>query len=280
MKKYFGIILSVVAICILTACGDGGKTSSSGGANKEETNQLAAIKKAGVLKVGTSADFAPFEFHKMVDGKDEIVGADVDMVKKIAEELGVKVEFIDMEFSAVLTALQQGKIDIAISGISATEERQKTFDFSVNYYNPPQKVMINKKNADAYTSIDSLSKKKVGAQKGSIQESVVKEQIGDAQIVSVAKVPNLVIELNQGSIDALVVEETIGAAYIAQNADLMFADIDLVSNEDEAYAIALPKGSTELKTELDKILEGLIKDGTVEEYVQKNSKLANESTDK
>ncbi|KAF1296822.1 amino acid ABC transporter substrate-binding protein [Enterococcus sp. JM4C] len=279
MKKYFGIILTAMMVITLTACGSGEKKTASSESAKTETNQLEAIKKAGVLKVGTSADFAPFEFHKMVDGKDEIVGADVDMVNKIAEELGVKVEFMDMEFSAVLTALQQGKVDVAISGISATEERQQTFDFSMNYYNPPQKVMINKKNADLYTSIDSLKQKKVGAQKGSIQENVVKEQLGDAQIVSVAKVPNLVIELNQGSIDALVVEETIGAAYIAQNEDLMFADIDLVSNEDEAYAIALPKGSTELKTEIDKILEGLTKDGTIEEYVQKNIKLANESTD-
>lgn len=206
MKKYFGILLAAAAVFILGACSSGGDTSSSS-EKDTKTNQLEAIKKAGVLKVGTSADFAPFEFHKMVDGKDQIVGSDVDMIHKIAETLDVDVEFMDMEFNAVLTALQQGKVDIAISGISATPERQKTFDFTMNYYNPPQKVVINKKNADVYTSIDSLSKKKVGAQKGSIQETVVKEQIEDAQIVSVAKVPNLIIELNQGSIDALVVEE-------------------------------------------------------------------------
>lgn len=279
MKKYFGILLAAAAVFILGACSSGGDTSSSS-EKDTKTNQLEAIKKAGVLKVGTSADFAPFEFHKMVDGKDQIVGSDVDMIHKIAETLDVDVEFMDMEFNAVLTALQQGKVDIAISGISATPERQKTFDFTMNYYNPPQKVVINKKNADVYTSIDSLSKKKVGAQKGSIQETVVKEQIEDAQIVSVAKVPNLIIELNQGSIDALVVEETIAASYIAQNDELMFADIDLVSSEDEAYAIALPKGSTELQEELNKIVKGLVDDGTVEEYVQKNIKLANEGTDK
>ncbi|EOL47583.1 hypothetical protein RV11_GL000385 [Enterococcus phoeniculicola] len=279
MKKYFGILLAAAAVFILGACSSGGDTSSSS-EKDTKTNQLEAIKKAGVLKVGTSADFAPFEFHKMVDGKDQIVGSDVDMIHKIAETLDVDVEFMDMEFNAVLTALQQGKVDIAISGISATPERQKTFDFTMNYYNPPQKVVINKKNADVYTSIESLSKKKVGAQKGSIQETVVKEQIEDAQIVSVAKVPNLIIELNQGSIDALVVEETIAASYIAQNDELMFADIDLVSSEDEAYAIALPKGSTELQEELNKIVKGLVDDGTVEEYVQKNIKLANEGTDK
>lgn len=279
MKKYFGILLAAAAVFILGACSSGGNTSSSS-EKDTKTNQLEAIKKAGVLKVGTSADFTPFEFHKMVDGKDQIVGSDVDMIHKIAETLDVDVEFMDMEFNAVLTALQQGKVDIAISGISATPERQKTFDFTMNYYNPPQKVVINKKNADVYTSIDSLSKKKVGAQKGSIQETVVKEQIEDAQIVSVAKVPNLIIELNQGSIDALVVEETIAASYIAQNDELMFADIDLVSSEDEAYAIALPKGSTELQEELNKIVKGLVDDGTVEEYVQKNIKLANEGTDK
>ena len=165
----------------------------------------------------------------MIDGKDQIVGVDIDLANEIAKELGVKVEVMDMEFNAVLAALQQGKVNLAISGISATEERQQTFDFSDNYFAPPQKMVINKENANELTSLKNFAKKKVGAQKGSVQEDVVKEQVPDAQLVSVAKVPNLIIELKQGSIDGLVLEETVANSYIENNPELMLADVDLVS---------------------------------------------------
>ena len=165
-----------------------------------------------------------------------------------------------------------------MAGISATPERQKSFDFSVNYYNPPQKVVINKKDAAKYNSIKSLKGKKIGAQKGSIQEDIVKNQLADPQIVSVAKVPSLILEVKQGSIDALVVEETVGASYIAQNPELQFADIDLKSSEDEAYAIAMQKDSDSLKKEMDKIIKELIDSGEIEKYVKENTALANKST--
>lgn len=267
MKKFL-TSLAIVGICfLLTACG-----------GKKEEDKLAAIKESGVLKVGTSAEFAPFEFHTMVDGKDKIVGADMDLAQALADKLGVKLKIEDMEFNAVLATLKEGKVDLGIAGISATPERQKSFDFSANYYNPSQKVVINKKNAANYNSIASLKGKKIGAQKGSIQEDIVKEQMQDPQIVSVAKVPNLILEVKQGSIDALVVEETVGAAYIAQNPELQFATIDLKSSEDEAYAIAMQKGSDTLKSEIDKIIKELIDSGEIEKYVNENTAIANKTT--
>ena len=95
----------------------------------------------------------------------------------------------------------------------------------------------------------------------------------DADMVSVTKVPNLIIELNNGSIDALVLEETIGESYIDQNPDLTFADIKLKSSEDEAYAIAMPKNSGEFKTEVDKIINKMVDDGTIEKNVQEAREL-------
>lgn len=273
MKKLSGLLVAALAVFVLGACG-GGNTNKDKDTKAEST--LAAIQKKGTLKVGTSADFPPFEFHTMVDGKDTIVGADVDMVNKIAEAIGVKVDFVDTDFKAVLSGLESGAVDIGVSGISATDERKKKYDFSENYYNPPQKVVINKKNAAAYTSVDSLAGKKVGTQTGSIQEGIAKEQIKDANHVSVPKVPTIINELNQGSLDAMVVEETIGASYIAQNPDLQFADIQLESNPDEAYAIAVPKGSEELLAEINKVIKDLVDSGEMEEIVQKNIKLANE----
>ena len=276
MKKLMSGFITVAALLTLAACGNGG-SSSTDSSKKGDQNQLEAIKSAGVLNVATSADFAPFEFHALIDGKDQIVGADIDLVNEIAKELGVKVNVIDLEFNAVLTALSQGKADIAVSGISATDERKQTFDFTDNYFTPEQKIVIKKDNTDALSAIDDFSGKKVGAQKGSIQEAVVQNQLADSQLVSIAKVPNLINELKQGSIDGLVLESAVADSYVAQNDDLAVADIALEASPDDSYAIALPKGSTELKDELNRILKELNDKGTINEYVQKNTDLANEN---
>ncbi len=272
MKKITGIIVTLLAIVALGACGSSKEASSS--SSDQAGDQLAAIKKSGVLKVATSADYAPFEFHTMVNGKDKIVGSDIDLVNAIAKELGVKTEVSDMSFNTVLASLKEGKSDIAISAISATDERKEQFDFTDNYYNPPQVVVINKKNKDAYTSAAALKDKNVGAQKGSIQEDVVKTQIEGSKLVTIDKVPNMVVEVNQGSLDAMVVEKTIAESYIAQNPDLTIADITLEPSQDEAFAIALPKGSSELKKELNTIIKKLNDEGKIDEFIQKNNELA------
>jgi polar amino acid transport system substrate-binding protein len=278
MKKLLGALVVLTGILVLGACGNGGSSSTgSSSASGSADNQLEAIKAAGVLNVATSADFAPFEFHALIDGKDTIVGADIDMVNEIADRLGVEVNILDLDFNAVLTALQQGKADIAVSGISATDERKQTFDFTDNYFTPEQKLVVNKNNESAFDSIESLSGKKVGAQKGSIQEMIVQDQLADSQLVSIAKVPNLVNELKQGSIDGLVLESAVAESYVAQNDDLVITDVALEASEGDSYAIALPKGSTELQEELNSILKELIEDGTIDEYVQKNTDLANEN---
>lgn len=272
MKKITGIIVTALALFALGACGSSGGSSSS--SSDKSDNQLAAIKKRGVLKVATSADYAPFEFHTMVDGKDKIVGSDIDLVNEIAKELGVKAEVSDMSFNTVLASLKEGKSDIAISAISATDERKEQFDFTDNYYNPPQVIVINKKNKDTYTSTDALKDKNVGAQKGSIQEDVVKTQIEGSKLVTIDKVPNMVVEVNQGSLDAMVVEKTIAESYIAQNPDLTIADITLKPSADEAFAIVLPKGSSDLQKELNTIIKKLNDEGKVEEFIKKNNELA------
>ncbi|MGM0156863.1 polar amino acid transport system substrate-binding protein [Enterococcus sp. AZ191] len=272
MKKITGIIVTALALFALGACGSSGGSSSS--SSDKSDNQLAAIKKSGVLKVATSADYAPFEFHTMVDGKDKIVGSDIDLVNEIAKELGVKAEVSDMSFNTVLASLKEGKSDIAISAISATDERKEQFDFTDNYYNPPQVIVINKKNKDTYTSTDALKDKNVGAQKGSIQEDVVKTQIEGSKLVTIDKVPNMVVEVNQGSLDAMVVEKTIAESYIAQNPDLTIADITLKPSADEAFAIVLPKGSSDLQKELNTIIKKLNDEGKVEEFIKKNNELA------
>lgn len=269
MKKFFGMLTVLFALATLGACG-----SSNTTAQGQEKDQLAAIKKSGVLKVATSADYAPFEFHTMVDGKDKIVGSDIDLAKAIAKELGVKAEVSDMNFNTVLASLKEGKADLAISAISATDERKQQFDFTDNYYNPPQVVIINKKNKEIYRNANDLKDKNVGAKKGSIQEELVKTQLKGAKLVTIDKVPNMIVEVNQGSLAATVVEKTIAESYIDQNPDLMIADISLEPAPDEAFAIALPKESSQLQKELNQIIKKLNDEGKIEEFIQQNNELA------
>lgn len=269
MKKFFGMLTVLFTLATLGACG-----SSNTTAQGQEKDQLAAIKKSGVLKVATSADYAPFEFHTMVDGKDKIVGSDIDLAKAIAKELGVKAEVSNMNFNTVLASLKEGKADLAISAISATDERKQQFDFTDNYYNPPQVVIINKKNKEIYRNANDLKDKNVGAQKGSIQEELVKTQLKGAKLVTIDKVPNMIVEVNQGSLAATVVEKTIAESYIAQNPDLMIADISLEPAPDEAFAIALPKESSQLQKELNQIIKKLNDEGKIEEFIQQNNELA------
>lgn len=268
MKKILGFLGLAALTLSLAACGNGDS------AKKADANQLKSIQDAGVIKVATSADFAPFEFHTVSNGKDKIVGADVDLANEIAKDLGVKVEFMDMEFNAVLTALDQGKADVAISGISATKERKKSFDFSDNYFVPEQLVVVKKENVDKFKDLESLADKKIGAQKGSIQESVVTSQLPKAQLVALAKVPNLIVEVKQGSIDALVLESAVAKAYVAQNPDLAIASAPLKSSDDESYAIAMKKDSKELKAKINAVIKKLQDENKISEFVEKNTALA------
>lgn len=263
MKK--GLLWGVIGLSAIFLSGCGG--------SNETEDKYDTIKEAGVIKVATSPDYAPFGFHTTIDGKDQIVGADIDLVEAIGEKMGVEVEWLDMSFNNVLAATKEGKADIAVSAISVTDEREESFDFTTDYYTSPQVIVINKNNQEVLNSIESLSDKKVGAQKGTIQENIVKNQLEGAQLVSIEKLPNIFIEVNSGSLDALVVEKMVAESYVEQNPNLMIAEIPLESMKEDSFSIAVPKGNPKLVEELDKLISEMKENGEVEEMVNKNSEL-------
>lgn len=271
MKKGLAILLMGMSIFGLAACGS---NSESGG----DGDQLSQIKEDGVIKVATSPDYAPFGFHTEIDGKDEIVGADIDLMEALAEKMGVKVKWLDMSFNNVLAATKEGKADVAISAISVTDEREKSFDFTDTYYTSPQAVVIRKADADKYTGTDSFEGQQVGAQKGTIQENVVKEQLTGSTLVAIEKLPNIFVELKNGSLDGLVTEQTVAQSYVDQNPDLMIADIALESMKEDSFSIAVPKGNEDLVKELNKYIKELQDDGQVDEMVANAQELAKNAT--
>lgn len=266
MKKGLKIVLGMVLIVLFAACG-----------NQKEEDKLNTIKKDGVIKVATSPDYAPFGFHTTMNGKDKIVGADIEMMETIAKKMGVKVEWLDMRFNAVLAAAKEGKADVAVSAISVTSEREESFDFTTDYYTSPQVIVINKQHENEFTSIDHFSDKQVGAQKGTIQENIVKSQMTDAKLVSIEKLPNIFLEVKKGSLDGLVVEKTVADAYVSKNPELMIANIPLKSMKEDSLCIAVPKGNKKLVAALNKHIKELKETGEIEKMVEKNNQLAQES---
>lgn len=264
LKKMITGLVALVAAFSLAACGssnkDTGKTS------------LEKIKEKGTLVVATSPDYAPFEFQALVDGKNKVVGADILMAEKIAEKLGVKLEVSSMSFDNVLTSVQNGKADLAIAGLSVSEERMKVFDFSEAYYDVQDVLLVKKDLASKYSSFDDLADKKVAVQKGSTQEAYAKENLKIASIVSLTQMGEAINELKSGQVDAVLLDSPVALGYVSQNKDLAIADISLTKTDTNAKAIVMPKDSGSLKEEIDKIVTELVEAGEYENYLKEVAK--------
>ena len=270
MKPWKKLLLGLAGIFALTSLA----------ACSSSTNTLDKVKNKGTLTIALNPHFAPFEFKTIQDGKDTIAGADVEIAKAIADELGVKVKFSEMSFDNVLASVQSGKADIAISGISATKERQKIFDFSDTYYDSETVLLVKKDATETYKQISDFSKKSIAVQKGSIQENIAKANLSDANVVSLAQPGEAINELKSGQVEGVVLEKAIAKGYVDQNSDLTMSDIALKSDSNDAYAVAMPKGSDDLKAKVNKIIAKLKKEGKIDSYVQDAYALSLKSSSK
>lgn len=120
---------------------------------------LENIQKKGKLTIGLSADYPPYEFHATVDGKDKVVGADVSMGEKIAKDLGVELVVEELGFDALLGSMKTGKVDLIISGMSPTPERQKEVNFTDPYIRIQQKVLIRKADSEKFKNVTDFNGK-------------------------------------------------------------------------------------------------------------------------
>lgn len=263
-KTLIGILAGVLSLG-LVAC------SSS----KNSTNQLESIKEKGKLVIGTSADYPPYEFHTVIDGKDTIVGFDISIAEEIAKEIGVELEVKDMKFEGLLPALQSGNVDMVVAGMSPTEERKKAINFTDVYYNGKNSILINKSNLDKYISVEDLKNLKIAAQKSSIQESFAVDVIGATNIKALSKISDVILELKNGNVDAVVVSEQAVTGYLKQYPELTYANIDLGEDGVEGSAIAIKKSDdTTLIEASNKVLSSLKATNKIQELVDKATELA------
>jgi arginine/lysine/histidine transporter system substrate-binding protein len=265
VKKAVAIILVLVMMFTLAACT--AKTGSDAKSAEEQkaAGKLEQIKAKGKIVLGTSADYPPYEFHKEINGKDEIVGFDIDIAKAVAEELGVQLEIKDMKFDGLLAALVADDIDFIIAGMVPKEERKQSVDFSIPYYQAEQKMLIKAAAAEKIKSIADLKGLKIGAQKSTVQEDIAKTKMEALEVKSLSKITDLVLELKNDKIDGIVLVAPVAAAYAKQNQDLVVPEITF--GKEDGVAVAVNKGNADLLGAIDKTLNKLMKAGSIEKFI-------------
>lgn len=275
VKKLIALIaVSTIAISMV-GCGSNAKKDSS----KSNVSSLEAIKSKGKLVIGTSADYPPYEFHTEVDGKDQIVGFDIEIAKQFAADLGVELEIKDMAFDGLLVALQSDKVDMIFAGMTPTEERKQNADFSDIYYTATHRFILRSGEETAITSMEDLKGKKIGVQKGSIQEGIAQDNFDAANIKSLDKVTDLVLDLKNNKVDAVLAELPVAEINVQKNEGIAIAKNLEVKDPDGGTAIAMKKNSPELQTEINKTIKKLQDEKKIEQFVLDANKLAAELAD-
>ena len=264
LKKIFTVSMVGIMVFSMVSCG-------SNKSNK--SNQVEKIKESGKLVLGTCADYPPYEFHKVVDGEDKIIGFDVDIAREIANDMGVELEIKDMDFKGLLAALDSNSVDMVLAGMNPTPERIKNKDFSNIYYTAVHGIIVRENDKNKIKNIDDLSGHKIGVQKGTVQEELANEQIKGAEVKSLGKLTDLVLELKNKKIDAIICEVPVAQFYVNNNKDLSLTDLKLeVKDGEQGSAIAFKKGSKELVDEANKVLDNLKETGKIDKFVVESNK--------
>jgi ABC-type amino acid transport substrate-binding protein/tRNA A-37 threonylcarbamoyl transferase component Bud32 len=228
---------------------------------KLNPNYVEKIKAKGVLVVGTSADWPPFEY---VDKNGNIVGIDVEIAKRIAQELGVKLEVRDMKFAALIEAVKNGQVDIVLADMTPTAERGKQVDFSIPYYfSKGNAVLVPKSKVNDFKGVTDLYGKKIGVQLGTIQEDWAKSALGsNAQVISYDRVyPEMVMAMQRGDIDAMILGSVM-ANVVSKMSNLAIAFY--IEGSSIGAAVALPQSAYDLKYVVNKVVEQLLESGEMQ----------------
>ncbi len=229
----------------------------------------------GKLTVGTSPDFAPYEFYHIDENDNaQLAGFDIALAQRIADDLGLELEVVPIDFGGILTELQSGNIDLGISGFSPTPERAETFDFSDLYYTGGQAFCVSMENKDKFESYDDFAGLSVGAQTGSIQMGLAEENTPDANIVGLNKVTDIVMELLNGTLDGAFIEKVVAEQYAKNYPDLcVLWDVEY---DAEGSAIAVKKGNEGLLEAVNGVIAAAIEDGSMSDYIAEAMDLASD----
>ena len=266
MKKLTAMLLALVMALSLVACGqkaDDNKTDDNGDTKT-------------TLVVGTSADYAPFEFM-YPDESGEMVygGIDVSVAQYVADEMGLTLQVENMSFDNLLTSLDKGDFDMVLAAMEATPDRLENADFSDPYYTDvPPALLVKAANADQYKTLADLNGKSVGAQTATTKLDVVND-IEGATPVPLASVLDLVNELVYDKVDAILVDGGVAAEYAAANPELVVAAASSELGAVAPYCIAVAKGDPKgLLPDINAAIAKLTAENKIETFIADADKLS------
>ncbi len=209
-------------------------------------------KKKDVIIMGTNAAFPPFEFIGGESG-DQIVGFDVEIAKEIAKDLGKELRIEDMEFDTLLTALNNGKVDFVLAGMTINPKRAESVNFSKPYYEATQAVLV-KKGQTSIKTIDDLKDKKISVQLGTTGNDMASKHTAESNVAAFNTGFEAVLELKNEKVDCLIIDQQPALSFLKKNPDLEMLSFDF---EPEFYGIAIKKNNKELLEAVNKTLDRL-----------------------
>lgn len=272
MKKIISLIAVAAMAVSMAACGsnDAGSSTDQQAANSaaEETSapeEEADQAEGGTLIMATNAAFPPYEY---VDG-DEIVGIDAEIAQAIAEDLGMTLQIDDMDFDSIVTAVQTGKADMGVAGMTVTEDRLKNVNFSDSYATGVQVIIVPEDSDIA--SPDDLEGKLIGVQQGTTGHIYCADTpenggFGEENVMAYPNGASAVEALKTGKVDCVVIDNEPAKAFVAANEGLKILDTEFVT---EDYAIAISKDNPELLEQVNASLAKLKEDGTLQGIIDK-----------
>ena len=275
MKKILALILAIImTMSLLAACGaeepkneaTQAPTEATGEAT-EGTEEAATFKtiEEGKLIMSTNAEFPPYE---MTDDNGNYIGIDVEIATAIAEKLGLELEILDIAFDAALLAVNEGKSDIVMAGVTVNEDRKLVMEFTESYASGVQ-VVIVKEGSDV--TMDNLGEKMIGTQRGTTGDIYASDTpenggYGEDHVTSYENGATAVQALINGQVDCVIIDSAPAAEYVKANAGLTTLEGEWVV---ENYAIGCDKGNTALVEAINEVLVELINDGTVQSIIDK-----------
>lgn len=278
MKKLIAVLLAGVMCFSMAACGSGAAdeaASSDAETAVEETTEeteatedTAAAETAGeittvtegVLTMGTNAAFPPYEYYE----GEEIVGIDAEIAQALAKKLGLTLEIVDMDFNSIITAVQSGKIDVGIAGMTVDPDRLENVDFTDSYATGVQVVIVPEDSEIA--SVDDLEGKLIGVQEGTTGHTYCMDDYGDENVIPYTNGATAVQALLDGKVDCVVIDQQPALSFVEANEGLKILETEYTV---EDYAIAVSKENPALCEALNTALNELIDDGTVQGILDK-----------
>ncbi len=258
LKKIIAVVLAVLTVCLsFAACSNG---------SKENKKSLTATE--GVLVMATNASFPPYEYK---EGED-FAGIDVEIAGLIAKKLGLELKIEDVEFGSIVGGVQTGKFDIGMAGMTVTEERKQSVNFTSTYATGIQSIIVNENSP--IKSVDDLKgdgSMKIGVQQdttGDIYASDTEENggYGEENVIRYKTGNDAVQALKTGKVNAVIIDNEPAKSFVAANDGLVILDTEYVQ---EDYAICVSKDNEELLKAVNTALEELIADGSVQKVIDK-----------